>query len=55
MEKERDNARREEEDNGEEDYGEKNVPLQVPPQAPPQYPNDTLIENITLAKFRDSM
>uniref|UniRef100_M1DLC6 Retrotransposon gag protein n=1 Tax=Solanum tuberosum TaxID=4113 RepID=M1DLC6_SOLTU len=44
------NARRDEEDNGEQE-----VPSQVPNQAPPPAPNDPPIENVTLAEFRASM
>ncbi|WMV58987.1 hypothetical protein MTR67_052372 [Solanum verrucosum] len=44
------NARRDEEDNGEQE-----VPLQVPNQALPQAPNNPPIENVSLAEFRASM
>ncbi|XP_049405046.1 uncharacterized protein LOC125868441 [Solanum stenotomum] len=44
------NARRDEEDNGEQE-----VPLQVPPQVPPQVLNDPPMENVTLVEFKAFM
>ncbi|WMV08913.1 hypothetical protein MTR67_002298 [Solanum verrucosum] len=44
------NARKEGEDNGDQD-----IPPQVQNQAPPQVPNDPPIGNVTLAEFRASM